>query len=412
MTSSGGGRRRRRRMAQAAAQQGQVGQVLPPAPTPLPRRERSALASPSPQAPATARKASRPRHLHAVPDRPSRPQPAVFLPPQPPQAPGEAVAPHQRPVHRWVIYTSRWVISLVGIAVLVGTAMVGINPSSRPPVLENSPLGQSLPALKLGEGMGELSDRLAAIATPFSDLEPAVFILDLDSHDFVNLNGTETIAAASTIKLPLLIAAFEEIDAGGLTLQEGLVMERELIATGSGTMQYDTPGRIYSVGEVLEKMIIISDNTATNMLIRRLGGAEMVNQRFARWGLTATAIANDLPDLAGTNVTTPLDLVHLLAQIHQGEIVSLASRDRLLSILQRVERRELLPQGLDDRAVIAHKTGDIGTMLGDVGMVETPTGKRYAIATLIRRPHNDDRARLLIQNLSRTTYDHFLNPQP
>jgi len=304
------------------------------------------------------------------------------------------------------------VISLVGIAVLAGTAMVGINPTPPNAIAPTASLGQNLPPLKLGRSMDELGDRLKTIAAPFPDLEPAVFILDLDTYDFVNLNGTASIAAASTIKLPLLIAAFQEIDGGGLTIQEGLAMEPDLIATGSGTMQYDTPGRLYSVGEVLEKMIIISDNTATNMLIRRLGGAERVNQRFSDWGLTATGIENDLPDLAGTNVTTPIDLVHLLAQIHQGKIVSLASRDRLLNILQRVERRELLPEGLDDRAVIAHKTGDIGTMLGDVGMVETPTGKRYAIAALVRRPHNDDRARLLIQNLSRTTYEHFLNAQP
>lgn len=413
MTSSGGGRRRRRRMAQAAAQQGQPNPPSPLTPvTPLPRRERSALASPSPQTPAKVLKSDRPRHLHAVPDQPSRTQPADLWPHQPAPSLREQAPPPQRPINSWVVYASRCVIGLVGIAVLTGTAMVGINPSPRSSSLQNSPFGQNLPALKLGQSINELGDRLQSIATPFSDLEPAVLILDLDTHDFVNLNGTETIAAASTIKLPLLIAAFEEIDAGGLTLQEGLVMEPELIAGGSGTMQYDTPGRIYSVGEVLEKMIIISDNTATNMLIHRLGGAERVNQRFSRWGLTATAIANDLPDLAGTNVTTPLDLIHLLARIHQGEIVSLASRDRLLNILQRVQRRELLPQGLDDRAVIAHKTGDIGTMLGDVGMVETPTGKRYAIAILVRRPHNDDRARLLIQNLSRATYDHFLNPQP
>ncbi|MEA5417878.1 serine hydrolase [Spirulina sp. CCNP1310] len=409
MTSSGGGRRRRRRMAQAAAQQGQP---IPPSQlasiTPLPRPERSALASPSP---AKTRKNPRPRHLHAVPDQPPRIQQVVLAPP-PVHAFKEIASPRQRPLNPWVIYGSRCVIVLVGIAVLAGTAIVGINPTPPNAIAPTAPLGQNLPPLKLGQNLDELGDRLQTVTAPFPDLEPAVFILDLDTYDFVNLNGTASIAAASTIKLPLLVAAFQEIDAGGLTLQEGLVMKPDLIATGSGTMQYDTPGRTYSVGEVLEKMIIISDNTATNMLLHRLGGAARVNQRFSDWGLTATSIANDLPDLGGTNVTTPIDLVHLLAQIHQGEIVSLESRDRLLNILQRVERRELLPQGLDERAVIAHKTGDIGTMLGDVGMVETPTGKRYAIAILVRRPHNDDRARLLIQNLSRTTYEHFLNAQP
>jgi beta-lactamase class A len=310
------------------------------------------------------------------------------------------------------VWISRIAIALVGTGVVLGTlsATLGFHdPSPSGSPAPPSP-ADTVPPLQLGQELTGLKGTLAAIAAQQPDLQPSVFVVDLDTGDFANLNGTATMAAASTIKLPILIAVFQEVDRGLVNLSEPLVMTQELMASGSGTMQYETPGKTYSLSETAEKMIVISDNTATNMLIQRLGGATLLNERFKDWGLKHTSIQNLLPDLSGTNQTSPMDLVTLLAMIHDGKLVSLRSRDQLINIMQQVENRDLLPQGLDDNAVIAHKTGDIGTMLGDVGIVDTPMGKRYAIAALVGRPHNDDRARVLIQDLSRATYQHFLNP--
>ena len=77
-------------------------------------------------------------------------------------------------------------------------------------------------------------------------------------------------------------------------------------------MQFQDPGKQFTALETATKMITISDNTATNMLIERLGGAEALNQRFREWGLTQTAIRNVLPDLEGTNTTSAKDLAYLL----------------------------------------------------------------------------------------------------
>ena len=152
-------------------------------------------------------------------------------------------------------------------------------------------------------------------------------------------------------------------------------------------------------------MIIISDNTATNMLIRKMGGANALNQRFQSWGLASTALRNPLPDLEGTNTTSPKDMVTLITLVSHGELISLRSRDQLLHIMERTQTNTLLPQGLGAGAQIAHKTGDIGSMVGDVGLVDMPNGKRYAIAALVQRPHNDSRAQELIRKISRNVYD-------
>jgi beta-lactamase class A len=164
---------------------------------------------------------------------------------------------------------------------------------------------------------------------------------------------------------------------------------------------------MFSALETATKMIVISDNTATNMLIKRLGGKELLNQRFQQWGLANTKINNLLPDLEGTNTTTPKDLAVILGFVNQGDILSLRSRDRVLEIMRQTKTRTLLPQGLGEGASIAHKTGDIGTVLGDAGVIDMPNGKRYLASVLVTRPHNDIRGRTLIQEISRTIYNYL-----
>jgi beta-lactamase class A len=156
-------------------------------------------------------------------------------------------------------------------------------------------------------------------------------------------------------------------------------------------------------------MIAISDNTATNVIIERLGGAEALNQRFVEWGLQSTVIRNSLPDLEGTNTTTAQDLSNVLLTIEHGKSVSLKSRDRMLGILEQTTTNTLLPPGLEKGSLIFHKTGDIGTVLGDTGIVDMLNGDRYVITVLAKRPHNDPQGKLLIQEISKAVYEQFKN---
>jgi beta-lactamase class A len=154
-------------------------------------------------------------------------------------------------------------------------------------------------------------------------------------------------------------------------------------------------------------MITHSDNTATNMLVKRLGGQSAVNRRFMELGLASTRIQNPLPDLTGTNITSPEDLGNLLVKLDGGELVSLRSRDRILEIMQHVVTNTLLPQGLESGAIISHKTGDIKSVLGDAGIIDMPNGKRYIASVLVKRPDNDPLAKEFIQQMSKTAYQYF-----
>ncbi|MEN9215793.1 MAG: serine hydrolase [Gloeomargarita sp. HHBFW_bins_162] len=235
----------------------------------------------------------------------------------------------------------------------------------------------------------------------------SLYIADLDSGEHLDIGGTKALPAASTIKLPLLVALFQDFDQGKVRLDERLTMTQALKAEGSGDMQFQPVGTTFTLLDTATRMIVISDNSATNMILERLGGKEVVNQRFQEWGLQNTVVRNLLPDLKGTNTTSAADLVHTLALIERGELLSRRSRDWVLHILRSTQNRSLLPAGLGMGAVIGHKTGDIGFIIGDAGLVDTATGQRYLITIFVQSAYNDPQAIQLLQELSRKTYQYL-----
>jgi beta-lactamase class A len=322
-----------------------------------------------------------------------------------------------KPLARTMLYAMRLLIVGVGIGAIVGTVLSVFDPASRitkPESQSNTTVEQAQPqntpnnsnptGLSLTQENIGLKTAFQSLAASEANLTPGVFWVDLDNGAYVDINASSSFPAASTIKLPILVALFQDVDAGKIQLDETMILQKQMIVGGSGELQYKRAGTKYTVLELANKMITVSDNTAANMLMIRLGGAEQLNQRFQSWGLTTTAIRNPLPDLQGTNTTSPKDLASLIAMVVKGNIVSQSSRDRLLDIMRHTLRSNLLPAGLGSGATIAHKTGDIGTMLADTGLVDLSNGKHYIISVMVQRPNNDIRAEKLITSFSRAAY--------
>lgn len=307
-----------------------------------------------------------------------------------------------------------------GLAAIAGTLLTVFDPTKlmtsstkQPTTEQKASVTQSIPEtrpvaeLALNQELTPLKQKIEKIALKYPKLQLGTFLLDLDNGSYVNLQGDTTFAAASTIKVPILVAFLQDVDAKKIRLDEPLLMDKAVMASGSGDMQYLKPNQKFTALETATKMIVISDNTATNMLIRRLGGQDALNHRFQEWGLHQTVINNILPDLEGTNTTSAKDLVFVLNRVAQGDLLSLKMRDRMIDIMQGTMTRTLLPAGLEKEATIAHKTGDIGKMLGDAGIIDMPNGKRYLMAIMVNRPHNDINGRKMIQEISRMVYQHF-----
>jgi beta-lactamase class A len=259
--------------------------------------------------------------------------------------------------------------------------------------------------VSLGKEISQLNSQVKALMARHSYLQPGMFFLDLETGNYLDINGEKVFPAASTIKFPILIALFQ--DAGRVKLNDTLVMRRDLMTGGSGTMRYKRAGSKFSLLETATKMITISDNTATNMIIDRLGGKAKLNQRFRTWGLQNTIIRNLLGDFKGTNTTSAKDLVRLSALITNDQLLSSTSRSKVLDIMSRVQNRSLLPKGLGKGAIISHKTGTLGIILGDAGIIQMPTGKRYLAGIIVRRPFGDARAKSFISQVSRLVYGYL-----
>ena len=319
-----------------------------------------------------------------------------------------------------VAFLCRLTIIAVGISTIVGTVITVATSINNEVAIKNStPTTQIVPQTQspnlenhfslvaVGREIIPLKKQLQTLTQKYPRLEAGILIADIEEKSYVNLGGSDTFSSASTIKLPILVAFFQDVDAGKIELDELLTITEENISGGSGYLQYQPVGKKITALKAVTDMIAVSDNTATNMALDRLGGATALNQRFVDWGLNTTKIRNPLPDLEGTNTTSPEDLSNLLLKIDRGELVTENSRKRILQIMQQTQRNHLLPQGLGQGATIAHKTGDLLSVLGDTGTIALPNGKNYIASVLVKRPDNDPQAEALIKEISRATYEYF-----
>ncbi|MEH1815165.1 MAG: serine hydrolase [Nostoc sp.] len=263
--------------------------------------------------------------------------------------------------------------------------------------------------VNLGQEMAGITSQIRTLLASYKSLNPGIFFLDLDTGNYIDINGEKRFAAASTIKFPLLVALFQEIDAGRIKLTDKLVMRRDLKVGESGIMQYKPIGTKFSVLETATLMMTISDNTATNLVLDRLGGAAKVSQRFRSWGLQNTAMQNLLPDIGGTNTTSSKDLVRLAALVSNNRLLSPTSRNQVLGIMRRVKTNSLLPAGIGQGATIAHKTGTLRFIIGDAGIIQMPNGKSYLAGVLVQRPNYDRRAGDFVREVSRRVYNYLDN---
>lgn len=303
---------------------------------------------------------------------------------------------------------SHWIVNFSAIRKEADNTTVSSEEKVTIPVNQNLEFAGVVP---LSREISQLDSQIKKLMNRYSSLSPGMFFLDMQTGEYLDINGEKTFAAASTIKFPILIALFQEIDAGRINPNEILVMRRDLMTGGSGTMQYAKPGRKYSLMETASKMMIISDNTATNMIIDRLGGKNVLNRKFRSWGLQNTIIRNLLGDFKGTNKTSPKDLVRLAALIANNKLLSPSSNAQVMDIMIRCKNRSLLPVGLGKGATIAHKTGTLGRVLADAGIIQTPSGKRYLAGIMVARPFGDARAKAFINQVSRLVYSYLDQPQ-
>lgn len=208
------------------------------------------------------------------------------------------------------------------------------------------------------------------------------------------LRENERVRTASTIKLPILAAAFAKVRAGEAKWDEMLTLREEDKISGSGVLTEFSGGVKLPLRDVASLMIVVSDNTATNLVLDRIS-ADAVNELMDKLGLKETRslrkVRGDGTQLKaasgwskagmveenrkyGLGVSTSKEMVELLAKLDRGEVVSAEDSKAMLGILERQQYKDGIGRKLA-KYKVASKSGALDALRSDVGIVETPKGK-------------------------------------
>lgn len=195
-----------------------------------------------------------------------------------------------------------------------------------------------------------------------------------DSGEGYGFNCDMPLEAASVIKVPIMVEAFRQKEAGLIDFDAPVTIRKEDKLPSCGALTYLHDGVTVTVGDLVTLMIILSDNTATNLMIGMLG-IENINMTIDDLGLTGTRLNRMLfrPELSRQgiqNYVSAVDMGKLLQGMLLGEIVSLEASARMLEILGNQRLNGKLPFHLHSRDIgCAHKTGEDDGITHDVGVI-------------------------------------------
>jgi beta-lactamase class A len=252
----------------------------------------------------------------------------------------------------------------------------------------------------------------------------------------------EVFFTASTFKVPVLVELYRQVDQGIVDPDRRIELTDRLRAPGGGVVKELANGLNLTVHDLSLLMIIISDNTATDLLYD-LVGRDRLNQTMQELGLAKTRLPMSCRELLysmygvetddiaeGTrlvaeglakgevvadsdgmseersDVSTPSEMVRLMDLIHGGGVLSAASREAVLDILGRQQLNTIIPYYLPRGTKTAHKTGGVTGVRCDVGIVYAPSGA-YALALMAKQVTDAKGIDRSLARVSQAVYQHF-----
>ena len=243
-----------------------------------------------------------------------------------------------------------------------------------------------------------------------------VSILDLTDGRHFALNADQVFPTASTIKLPLMLELYRQEQAaragttGMARLNDPYIFDPADLVDASQIMAGLTPGvSVVTNHDLAQFMIAVSDNAATNVLIRRVG-MERVNAMLRARGFTQTMLRRKMIDLAAArrgdeNVATPQEMTRLLESIWKGQVLNAALTQAFLEQLSTSKQSDI-PQQLPPGVRVANKPGSLDGVRADVGIVYA--GHRpFAISVMTAMDRDERAAEMAISEVALAAYRYF-----
>jgi beta-lactamase class A len=295
----------------------------------------------------------------------------------------------------------------------------------------------ALPAMAQQADLAKLDARVQAQIHGFPGTV-SLYAENLETGVSYGLRANEPVPTASTIKLPIMAELFFEAAEGKLDWNEKLRLTDQDKVSGSGVLRELSGGDELPIRDVMHLMIVVSDNTATNLILHRISG-DAVNARMEKLGLTQTAVMHDIMESKvvpngeaaagptgltkegakpgngnwGTGRSCPRDMVAILEKLYRGQLVNKDSSDEMIAVLKRQQYHEGVGRDMNG-TIIASKSGALDHLRSDVAIVYSQHGPIAMAITVNNIPavnyRVDNPANILISNLSEILIEELATP--
>jgi len=270
----------------------------------------------------------------------------------------------------------------------------------------------------------DLLTQIEAIA-PQSKGIVGVSILNIETGDTVNFNAHARLVMHSVFKFPIAMTVLNLVDKGKYKPDQKIKLRKSDMAAPkaySPLRDKYPDGTVMALSDILGYMISLSDNTACDFLLKKIGGPHVVEDYVKSLGVKGIAIKASEADMASawevqyTNWGKPADLVQLLDILYKGKALSKTSNDFLLKIMTETTTGPHRIKGLLPKdAVVAHKTGTSGTndagltpATNDIGIITLPNGKHVAIAIMVCNSTANEATRdAVIAEIAKAAWDAY-----
>jgi len=267
-----------------------------------------------------------------------------------------------------------------------------------------------------------LADRLMPLAKAHEG-KVAIAVKNLQTGETFFLDADEVMPTASLIKFAVMLEVYQQVLEGKLKLGDLVTLRESDKVPGSGILTYHfSDGATFSLRDAVRLMIAFSDNTATNLVLDKIGiGATAT--RMEAWGFphtkihakvfkgSTTSVYPERTKKYGLGSTTAREIVQLLEKVHDGKIVSPEACKEMIEHLKKCEDKDKLKRLLPAGVVVAHKSGSVTDVKTDAGIIYTRGGP---VAVCVLTAENADKAwksdnaaNILIGRVGLEVYNHF-----
>ncbi|MGC1106054.1 MAG: serine hydrolase, partial [Candidatus Acidiferrales bacterium] len=243
---------------------------------------------------------------------------------------------------------------------------------------------QSAPNALQADLSAKLTSDLSRVAASYDGVM-GIFVKDLTNGETFAVNADTIFPQASSIKIPILIELMRQAQAGKLNLAERVEIHRAALVGGSGVLQFFSEGgSAVSLRDLAALMVVLSDNSATNLIIDRVG-MDNVNSTLAGLGLNQTVLARKMIDIAAEqadreNRSTPRQMGTLVEMLNAGKLLD-AEHTRLVLKILEYPKDSPLRAGVPPAIAVAEKPGSLNGAQCDSGVVLLE-GRPYVISVM------------------------------